>query len=74
VIVCVCRRVSDRDIRRAVQEGASSFDELQRELGVATVCGRCRECAQDTLDRACGTACASIPALATGAQRSASGA
>lgn len=46
MIVCVCHRVSDRDIARAVQGGCSSFDELQAELRVSTSCGKCRDCAQ----------------------------
>ena len=45
MIVCVCHRVSDRDIARAVQGGCRSFDELQDDLRVATGCGACRECA-----------------------------
>jgi bacterioferritin-associated ferredoxin len=43
--VCVCRRVSDQQIRRAAAEGAVSLECLQFELGVATQCGRCAECA-----------------------------
>jgi len=45
MIVCVCHRVSDRDIQRHVG-ACSSFDELQIETGVATSCGRCGDCAQ----------------------------
>jgi bacterioferritin-associated ferredoxin len=42
MIVCVCKAVSDRKIRATLAEGAaSSFDELQFELGVATCCGKC---------------------------------
>lgn len=46
MIICVCHRVSDRDITRMSQGGAS-FDELQWELGVATQCGRCEDCARE---------------------------
>ena len=55
MIVCVCHRVSDRDIVREVQHGCTSFEELQDELRVATACGRCGDCARDTFDaaRAC---------------------
>ena len=49
MIVCVCRRVSDRDIRRAASEGAVSLECLQFELGVATQCGRCADCATRVL-------------------------
>ncbi|WKB53759.1 (2Fe-2S)-binding protein [Eleftheria terrae] len=52
MIVCVCRKVSDRDIERAARAGCASFDDLQMELGVATCCGRCAECAQQTLESA----------------------
>ncbi len=55
MIVCVCHRVSDRDIEREVRLGCGSFDELQDELRVGTACGRCTDCARDTFDvaRAC---------------------
>ena len=62
MIVCVCRRVSDRDIHQAARDGVQSFDELQAELGVATACGSCADCARDTWVRACsGAACAPAP-------------
>lgn len=49
MIVCVCRRVSDHDIHRAAREGAVSLECLQFELGVATQCGRCADCATRVL-------------------------
>ncbi|MEE4378280.1 MAG: (2Fe-2S)-binding protein [Candidatus Competibacteraceae bacterium] len=39
--VCVCKAVSDRQIRQAIREGATQFRVLQRELGVCTGCGKC---------------------------------
>jgi bacterioferritin-associated ferredoxin len=51
MIVCVCHRVSDRDIARMAQSGCASFDELQFELLVATSCGKCRDCAHETFHR-----------------------
>lgn len=39
--VCVCRAVSDRRIRRAVGEGATTLRDLTRELAVGTCCGKC---------------------------------
>ena len=48
MIVCVCHRVSDRDIAHAVRYGCASFDDLQEELGVATACGACGDCARET--------------------------
>lgn len=46
MIVCVCHRVSDRDIRAAAAAGCPDFDALQDELRVATACGACHDCAQ----------------------------
>ena len=49
MIVCVCRRVSDHQIREAAADGAHSLECLQRELGVALQCGRCADCASRVL-------------------------
>nr|WP_315191225.1 (2Fe-2S)-binding protein [uncultured Albidiferax sp.] len=46
MIVCVCQRVSDREIARHARAGFG-FDDIQLELGVATQCGRCEGCARD---------------------------
>ena len=48
MIVCVCRRVSDREIARHARAGMG-FDEIQLELGVATQGGRCEGCARDVV-------------------------
>ena len=50
--VCICNAVTDRDIREAAERGIHSFDGLRRELKVATCCGRCEECARNTLAEA----------------------
>jgi bacterioferritin-associated ferredoxin len=52
MIVCVCHRVSDRDIRHHAAQGCVSFDAIQMETGVATCCGRCESCAREVLDDA----------------------
>jgi bacterioferritin-associated ferredoxin len=45
MIVCVCRRISDRLIAQCARQGMS-FDAIQLELGVATQCGKCEGCAR----------------------------
>ena len=52
MIVCVCHRVSDREIARHAKLGLG-FDEIQFELGVATQCGQCESCARDIVDQCC---------------------
>ena len=54
MIVCVCRRISDHQIRKAVADGAHSLECLQFDLGVATQCGRCADCASRVLCEARG--------------------
>lgn len=60
MIVCVCRRVSDREIARHARAGMS-FDDIQFELGVATQCGRCECCARDIVAQC---ACSGQPVAA----------
>lgn len=58
MIVCLCHRVSDRDIRAAVQAGVRNFELLQDELRVASACGCCHDCAREVFEQACGGAAA----------------
>lgn len=46
MIICVCSRVSDREIVRHAHMGRG-FDDIQLELGVGTQCGQCESCARD---------------------------
>ncbi len=50
--VCICKGITDREIKACVERGASSVADLQRELGVATCCGRCEPCARELLGEA----------------------
>ncbi|WP_462322454.1 (2Fe-2S)-binding protein [Halochromatium sp.] len=47
--VCVCNKVTDRQIHEACNDGAYSLECLKDRLKVATCCGRCAECAQGLL-------------------------
>ena len=39
--VCLCKGITDRQIKAAIKDGASSMSELNRALGVASQCGKC---------------------------------
>ena len=43
--VCICRAVTDSQIREEIGNGACSMRELRQRLGVASECGRCSQCA-----------------------------
>jgi len=49
MIVCLCHRVSDRDIAAAVASGCVGLDALQDETRLGTGCGACMDCAQEIL-------------------------
>jgi len=71
MIVCICRRVSDRAIAAAVHDGCGSFEQLQTELGVGTRCGACRGCARETFERHSAGFCAPCGVAAHAAVHSA---
>lgn len=50
MIVCICKRISDHQIARHARAGLS-FDDIQMELGVATQCGRCEDCARGVVSQ-----------------------
>lgn len=52
MIVCVCKRVSDGQIRDRVHEGVGSLKAISRELGVATQCGKCACHAREVVEEA----------------------
>ena len=52
--VCICKGITDTQIRAAVENGASSMRDLRNALGVASQCGKCsmvtREIVRESLD------------------------
>lgn len=53
MIVCLCHRISDRDIERAVREGVATFEDLQDETCIARNCACCEDCAREVFESAC---------------------
>jgi len=41
MFVCLCKSVTDHEIRSAVDDGVRSFESMQERLEVSTVCGAC---------------------------------
>jgi bacterioferritin-associated ferredoxin len=50
--VCICKAVSDQEIKEAVAKGADDLAGIQAHLGAATNCGACVEHAQQVIDEA----------------------
>ena len=47
--VCICNAVTDRQIKKAVQEGHGTFEKIQQLLGVGTCCGKCEPHAKEVI-------------------------
>ena len=48
--VCLCKGVSDREIRQVVADGARSWGEVRERTGCGTQCGKCA-CVGKTITR-----------------------
>ncbi|UYZ37822.1 (2Fe-2S)-binding protein [Clostridium beijerinckii] len=50
-IVCGCFKITEQDLRNAINNGASSFEEVQAITKVGTGCGRCVNGNKDLVNR-----------------------
>lgn len=50
MIVCHCKRVTDRDIHAAVDAGARTEADIARACGAGTCCGGCRSSISEVLE------------------------
>lgn len=48
--ICLCHGVSDKKIAQAVEQGARSMRDLNKELKVGSQCGKCTNCAKKVLN------------------------
>ncbi len=54
MIVCLCRRVSDTTIQKAVDAGATTVEAVGQVCGAGTGCGGCKEAIGEII-RDCGS-------------------
>jgi len=50
--VCVCNAVTERQVKEAIDAGATTVKALSRQLGVGSQCGACVSCAKECLQKA----------------------
>ncbi len=50
--VCLCKRITDAQIRSAVHAGASSLAEVRDTLGASSQCGKCGNLAREIVREA----------------------
>lgn len=49
--VCVCKAVTESDIKKAVKDGANCMRHLENKFGVSSECGSCHSEASACLER-----------------------
>ena len=60
MIICICRGKSDRDVNRAIDNGATTLRDLQR-CGIGDQCGSCHNALKGMLARAAAAAADAQP-------------
>ena len=48
--ICLCKSVTDSQIREAVANGSKSFGQVRKELNLASQCGKCGIIAREVFD------------------------
>jgi bacterioferritin-associated ferredoxin len=65
MLVCVCRGISDREVRDVLARGATTLREVGRACGAGADCGSCRDLIRTMLapcaPRGCEIPAASAP-------------
>jgi len=65
MLVCLCKVVSDKDIRRAIDDGATNVKQVAKCTGAGTGCGACHDAIRDEIDER--TQCPRLSLLAAAA-------
>jgi len=52
MFVCLCNGVTERDVQQAIEEGASSVEEVAYCTGAGTRCGTCVSAVAALVERA----------------------
>jgi bacterioferritin-associated ferredoxin len=50
MLVCHCKGVTERDVRRAIESGACTPRAVARTCGAGSMCGGCRPVIDELLD------------------------
>lgn len=48
--VCLCKGITDDQIRQTVEEGATHFGQVRKTLGLASQCGKCANLAREVFN------------------------
>lgn len=51
MFICICNGITERQVREAIDQGASTLQDLTACLGVASGCGTCAHFTNQLLDQ-----------------------
>ena len=57
MIVCICKAVTDHEIRSAVQDGTRTVRGLRKQLGCTGQCGKCKQQVREIRDEVLADQC-----------------
>lgn len=63
VIICLCRGITDRAVKQAMEQGAVSTRQVGRLCGAGTCCGSCRGTIAAILDESAQSPTYAVPSL-----------
>lgn len=66
MFVCLCKAVTDHEIRDAVDQGVTSFEGMQSHLDVSTACGGCACEVKEVMEKKLKAECSSRLAIEIG--------
>ena len=50
-MICPCCKITNRDLKKAVENGAGSFKEVKKQTCVGCRCGKCKKKAKKTVKK-----------------------
>ena len=42
-VICPCKKVTQKEVLRAIAQGATSFQDIKRMTGAGSKCGKCEK-------------------------------
>lgn len=61
--VCICKAITEQQVKDAVLQGAGSFRDVRQCLGVSTGCGKCASHARSLVNQQCRAEGSATPLL-----------
>ena len=62
--LCICKAVSDQQVRQAIREGVRTVGEVSARFGVGTECGKCLDSISEYIDACLAAPSAPAPSAA----------